>query len=255
MRMNLTSSESYPFWPWSVWSEPAMILEHLSDHKVDVWEAKQLALSTDVLEEPEQRSVILRDPLGCWETLMRCLKPQLPKNESDSWAKWAWGLSPEGLMHTCHLLKWSALTLLHKIDLWVRSQGEDQWPILTQNWSSFFMTELSKRTRIISIVTMRTDLLELFCDSFLDRICWRSPWYQSWRMRPWSNSSSDGASWWSAFIWSWPTERWFSLMSWSAAAISEGSWGLDFVLTLLLIWTGCWGWASGTVLAEELEAD
>ena len=69
-------------------------------------------------------------------------------------------------------------------------------------------------------------------------------------MRPWSNSSFDWDSRWSALIWSWVTGRWFSLMSRSAAAISDESWGFGFVLSFLLTWAGrwsdcwvcCWGW-------------
>ena len=40
-------------------------------------------------------------------------------------------------------------------------------------------------------------------------------------MRPWSNSSSDWASWWSALTWSWVMGRWISLMSWSTAAMMQ----------------------------------
>ena len=117
--------------------------------------------------------------------------------------------------------------------------------------SSWLMT---KRNRIIGIMTLRTDLLELFVIASLiwsAEYPWRSPWYHSWRMRPWSNSSSDWASWWSALIWSWVMGRWFSLMSWRTAEISADSFadsfGVDFFVILLRTWTGCWsncwGWA------------
>ena len=234
MRMNLTSSESYPFL--------TMICEKWACHDFGAslrpynWRLRRQTVGSEYWSSRGAWTKI-----GDFEGSTGVLRNADAMSDTATSQEWIWLMSKMSL----RVVAWGVDAYLSSLEMICLNPFAQNRPLsslpgqgpmthldsMMDRRSS--LTELTERNLIISIMTMSATSACSFVIASLiwsAEYPWRSPWYHSWRMRPWSNSSSDWASWWSALTWSWPTERWFSLMSWSTAAISEDFWGLDFVL-------------------------
>ena len=143
----------------------------LWDHAIDVWDAKQSALL--------KLSRCLNKDRWFWR-----IHGGIEKRWCDVWHRnfprmnlthEQNELENRGLrVRSILVIPWNDLLELFctkstfELAPWARTYD----PPWLNDWVPFFFTELTKRNRIIGIMTMRTDLLELFCDSFLDLICW-----------------------------------------------------------------------------------